>query len=147
MKNTVILFIALLTLPFVAQAQNTDSDGVLLVWHDKNIEGKRIEKHPYEDFRHYRLKNGEPIPTVDQYMEQAKVKADGINGIDYNYNVLKLNKKWVLKAHSLGMSTNAWTVNKKDDMREMLNLKVNMLTTDQPLQARELMKEMNIKEL
>ena len=268
MKNTVILFIALLTLPFVAQAQNTDfdgtgivahcgfwnceeagysknsiaslrcaqeaglwgsefdvnmtSDGVLLVWHDKNIEGKRIEKHPYEDFKYYRLKNGEPIPTVDQYMEQAKkhpetvlvyerkrhscaevedrfvdlviknlkkhelldpskvifisfshhickklakelpgftvqylnsqkkpakVKADGINGIDYNYNVLKLNKKWVLKAHSLGMSTNAWTVNKKDDMREMLNLKVNMLTTDQPLQARELMKEMNIKEM
>ena len=45
------------------------------------------------------------------------------------------------------MSTNAWTVNKKDDMREMLNLKVNMLTTDQPLQARELMKEMNIKEM
>jgi hypothetical protein len=38
-------------------------------------------------------------------------------------------------------------VNKKEDMQEMLNLKVNMLTTDQPLEARELMKEMNIKEL
>ena len=268
MRNRVILFIALMMLPFMAEAQKTKSegtgivahrgfwnceeagysknsiaslkcaqeagfwgsefdvnmtsDGVLLVWHDNNVEGKRIEKHPYEDFKYYRLKNGEPIPTIDQYMEQAKkhpetvlvyelkkhscnevedrfvglaienlkkhglldpsrvifisfsyhickrlakelpgftvqylngekkpskVKADGISGIDYNYKIFKLNKKWVSKAHRQGMTTNAWTVNKKEDMQEMLNLKVNMLTTDQPLEARELMKEMNIKEL
>ena len=61
--------------------------------------------------------------------------------------VLKLNKKWVAKPHRLGMSTNTWTVNKKEDMKDMLNMKVNMLTTDQPLEARELMKEMNVNEL
>ena len=77
----------------------------------------------------------------------AKVKADGINGIDYNYSILKLNKKWVSKAHRLGMSTNAWTVNKENDMEAMLQMKVDMLTTDQPLEARKLMKEMNINEL
>ena len=268
MRNKVILFIALMMLPFISEAQKTKfdgtgivahrgfwnceeagysknsiaslkcaqeagfwgsefdvnmtSDGVLLVWHDNNVEGKRIEKHPYEDFKYYRLKNGEPIPTIDQYMEQAKkhpetvlvyelkkhscsevedrfvglvienlkkhglldpsrvifisfshhickklakelpgftvqylngekkpskVKADGISGIDYNYKVLKLNKKWVSKANRLGMSTNAWTVNKEDDMRSMLEMQVNMLTTDQPLEARKLMKNMNIKEL
>jgi hypothetical protein len=38
-------------------------------------------------------------------------------------------------------------VNKEEDMKSMLQMKVNMLTTDQPLEARELMKEMNIKEL
>ena len=201
---------------------NMTSDGVLLVWHDNNVEGKRIEKHPYEAFKYFRLKNGEPIPTIDQYMEQAKkypetvlvyemkkhscnevedrfvdlaianlkkhdlldpsrvifisfshhickklakelpgftvqylsgdrkpskVKADGITGIDYNYTILKINKKWVSKAQRLGMSTNAWTVNKEDDMKSMLEMKVNMLTTDQPLNARELMKNLNIKEL
>ena len=268
MKNRVLLFIALMLLPFIAGAQKTNiegtgivahrgfwnceqagysknsiaslrsaqeagfwgsefdvnmtSDGVLLVWHDNNVEGKRIEKYPHEDFKYYRLKNGEPIPTIDQYLEQAKkypetvlvyelkkhssnevedkfvglvienlkkhdlldpsrvifisfshhickklakelpgftvqylngekkpakVKADGISGIDYNYKILKLNKKWVAKAQRLGMSTNAWTVNKKDDMKSMLKMKVDMLTTDQPLEARRLMKEMNIKEL
>ena len=201
---------------------NMTSDGVLLVWHDNNVEGKRIEKHLYEDFKYYRLKNGEPIPTIDQYMEQAKkcpetvlvyemkkhscdevedrfvdlaianlkkhelldpsrvifisfshhickrlaeklpgftvqylngdkdpaaVKADGINGIDYNYKILKINKKWAAKANRLGMTTNAWTVNRKEDMEAILKMKVNMLTTDQPLEARELMKELNIKEL
>ena len=201
---------------------NMTSDGVLLVFHDGNVEGRKIEKHPYEDFKYFRLENGEPIPTLDQYLEQGKkypetklvyelkkhscpevedkfvdltiqklkeydlldpskvifisfsyhmckrlaellpdftvqylngdkdpavVKADGINGIDYKYKVLKVNRKWVAKAHRLGMSTNTWTVNKEEDMREMLDMKVNMLTTDKPLDARALMQEMGITEV
>ena len=51
---------------------NMTSDSVLLVFHDSKIDGKKIEKHPYEDFKYYRLKNGEPIPTLDQYLEQGK---------------------------------------------------------------------------
>ena len=201
---------------------NMTSDGVLLVFHDGNVEGKSIENHPYEDFKYFRLENGEPIPTLDQYLEQGKkhpqtrlvyelkkhscaevedkfvdltiqklkeydlldpskvifisfsyhmckrlsellpgftvqylngdkepsaVKADGINGIDYKYKVLKVNRKWVAKARRLGMSTNTWTVNKEEDMREMLDMKVNMLTTDKPLDARALMQEMGITEV
>jgi glycerophosphoryl diester phosphodiesterase len=45
------------------------------------------------------------------------------------------------------MSTNSWTVNKKKDMEAILKMKIDMLTTDQPLEARELMKTMKIKEL
>jgi len=201
---------------------NMTADGVLLVYHDANVEGKKIEKHPYEDFKYFRLKNGEPIPTIDQYLEQGKkhpgtvlvyelkkhsckevedrfvdltikklkeydlldpskvifisfsyhickrlaellpgftvqylngdkepavVRADGINGIDYRYKILIMNNKWVSKAHKLGMSTNAWTVNKSDDMKTMFKMKVNMLTTDKPILAREVMKEMKIKEI
>ena len=201
---------------------NMTSDGVLLVFHDSSVEGKKIETHPYKDFEYFRLENGEPIPTLDQYLEQAKkhpetvlvyelkkhssakvedkfvdlsiqklkeydlldpskvifisfsyhmckrlaeklpdftvqylngdkepsvVKAAGINGIDYKYKVLKANRKWEAKAHRLNMSTNTWTVNKEEDMREMLDMKVDMLTTDKPLAARELMKEMSITEV
>lgn len=201
---------------------NMTSDGVLLVFHDGNVEGKSIEKHPYEDFKYYRLKNGEPIPTIDQYLEQGKkhpetvlvyelkkhsckevedkfvditieklkeydlldpskvvfisfsyhmckrlaeklpeftvqylngdkkpatVKTDGINGIDYKYTVLMANKKWVSQACKLNMSTNSWTVNKEEDMKTILKMKIDMLTTDYPLEARELMKDMKIKEI
>jgi glycerophosphoryl diester phosphodiesterase len=45
------------------------------------------------------------------------------------------------------MSTNSWTVNKEHDMKAILKMKIDMLTTDNPLQARELMKEMGINEL
>ena len=50
---------------------NMSLDGQLLVFHDNSVEGKRIEKHPAADFAYYRLKNGEAIPTIDQYLEQA----------------------------------------------------------------------------
>ena len=200
---------------------NMTSDGVLLVFHDGKVDNKRIEKHPYEDFKYYRLKNGEPIPTLEQYLEQAKkhpetvlvyelkshsckevedrfvdlsiqkleeqdmldpskvifisfshhickrlaeklpeftvqylqgdrspkvLAKEGINGLDYHFKVLRLNKKWSADARKLDMSTNAWTVNHEKDMMDMLKQKVDMLTTDQPLEARKLMKEMKVKE-
>ena len=51
---------------------NMTSDGVLLVFHDGSVEGKKIEKNPHDAFKYYRLKNGEPIPTIDEYLEQGK---------------------------------------------------------------------------
>ena len=201
---------------------NMTADSVLLVFHDGKIDGKKIEKHNHEDFKYFRLKNGEHIPTLEEYLEQAKkspetmlvyelkkhscpeveevfvqlsiqklkehslldpsrvmfisfskymcerlsvllpefdvqylngdlkpknVKKAGINGIDYNHSILQIQKKWVGKARRLGMSTNSWTVNKEHDMKAILKMKIDMLTTDNPLQARELMKEMGINEL
>ncbi len=201
---------------------NMTSDGVLLVYHDSDVEGKKIEKHPHSDFEYFRLKNGEPIPTIDQYLEQGKkypetmlvyelkshscdevedkfvdltiaklkeyelldpqrvmfisfsfhmcevlaaklpgftvqylsgnkkpekVKEAGINGIDYHHNILNLNKSWVNEAHELGMTVNAWTVNEEKDMRKMFEKGIDYLTTDYPLVARELAKEMKIEEI
>lgn len=201
---------------------NMTSDGVLLVFHDDKVKGKKIEAHPHEDFKYYRLKNGEPIPTLDEYLEQAKkhpqtmlifelkkhscdeveekfvnlsieklkehglldpsrvmfisfskyicerisqllpafdvqylegdltpaeVKKAGIRGIDYKHTVLRTNKKWVAKARQLGMSTNSWTVNKEEDMEVILDMKIDMLTTDYPLHARYLMKRSGIREI
>ncbi len=201
---------------------NMTSDGVLLVYHDGDVEGKKIEKHPHSDFEYFRLKNGEPIPTIDQYLEQGKkypetmlvyelkthscdevedkfvdltieklkehglldpqrvmfisfsfhicetlaaklpgftvqylrgekkpkkVMKAGVNGIDYHHNVLTINKKWVKEAHKLSMSVNTWTVNEDKDIRKMLEKGVDQLTTDYPLLARDIMKEMKIEEV
>ena len=51
---------------------NMTSDGILLVYHDSDVEGKKIEKHPYAEFKDFKIKNGENIPTIDQYLEQGK---------------------------------------------------------------------------
>ena len=201
---------------------NMTSDGVLIVYHDSDVAGKKIEKHPYSEFKDFKIKNGETIPTIDQNLEQGKkypetmlvyemkphscaevedrfieltieklkehdlldpervmfisfswhmckelakklpgftvqylegdknpekVHADGVNGIDYHYSKFNTHNSWVKEAQKLDMTVNAWTVNKENNMEQMLNLGVNFLTTDNPLEARALMEKMNIKEM
>ena len=48
------------------------SDLVLVVHHDAHINGKRIHTHDYADFKDYRLKNGEKLPTLDEYLTQGE---------------------------------------------------------------------------
>ena len=51
---------------------NMTADSVLLVFHNSSIGDKRIEKYPHSEFADYRLENGEPIPTLRQYLAQAQ---------------------------------------------------------------------------
>lgn len=201
---------------------NMTSDGVLIVYHDSDIKGKKIEKHPYSEFKDFVIKNGETVPTIDMFLEQGKKYPEtmlvyelkphscdevedrlvelsigklkehglydpervmfisfsihicekiakehpqftvqflgsskspdqladkGINGVDYNHGVFAIHKKWYKQARKRGMSVNAWTVNDEKDMKKMLKMGVDMLTTDNPLEARGLMKDSRITEL
>lgn len=201
---------------------NMTSDGELIVYHDSDVEGKKIEEHPYSEFKDFKIANGETIPTIDQYLEQGKKYPEtmlvyelkphscsevedrfveltykkleehglmdpervmfisfslhmcekiakehpeftvqflgssknpeelakmGINGVDYNHMVFTIYKKWYKLARKNDMSVNAWTVNKDADIKRMLKLGVDQLTTDNPLEARAIMKEMKITEL
>ena len=201
---------------------NMTSDGELIVYHDSDVEGKKIEEYPYSEFKDFKIANGETIPTIDQYLEQGKKYPEtmlvyelkphscsevedrfveityrkleehslmdpdrvmfisfslhmcekiakehpeftvqflgssknpeelakmGINGVDYNHMVFTLYKKWYKLARKNGMSVNAWTVNKEADIKRMLKLGVDQLTTDNPLEARAMMKEMKVTEL
>lgn len=48
------------------------SDYIPVVHHDANIRGREIQKNTYESFLNYRLKNGESLPTLDEYLTQAE---------------------------------------------------------------------------
>ena len=63
----------------------------------------------------------------------------GISGVDYNHGVFKIHKKWYKKARKRGLSVNTWTVNNKKTMKKMFKMGVDMLTTDNPLEAREIL--------
>ena len=201
---------------------NMTSDGVLIVYHDSDVNGKKIEKHPYSEFAEFRIANGEVIPTIDMYLEQGKkypetmlvyelkphscdevedrfieltieklkehdlldpervmfisfslhmceVLAEklpeftvqflgssrnpnklarrGINGVDFHHDVFTIHKGWYKQARRNNMSVNAWTVNKEKDMQKMIQMGVDMLTTDNPLEARGLMEKSDVIEL
>ena len=194
---------------------NITSDSELGVYHDGEIDGKKFETNPYSEFKDFKIANGETIPTIDEFLAQAKKYPEtklvyelkpqsnqatedtfvnlavanlaengllnpdrvmfisfsrhmcqrlaemlpgytvqflgssfdpqqlnelGINGVDYNHEVFVKNPKWYRMARKNGMSVNAWTVNKEEDMVRMIKLGVDQITTDYPLELRALLK-------
>ncbi len=190
------------------------ADDSIVVHHDQHIEGQDIHKNTYSFLRQYKLANGEPMPTLDEYLAQgvkcpatvlvvefkkqdnaerenlmvdktferlkayglydpsrvmfisfsmnvcrrvaelapeftnqylngdiapADLHKDGINGIDYHYKVFYAHPEWVKEAQSLGMSVNVWTVNKEADIKAMIALGVDCITTNAPLLVRRLL--------
>lgn len=184
------------------------ADGVVVVNHDDVIDGLVIGETAYDKLKDLKLKNGEKLPTLADYLEAGKklpdiqlileikphktkvqedqiaettvkmvkkyglekqveyisfsmniceqlarltpgseiaylngdlapkeVKEKGANGIDYHYKVFGKHPEWVKEAHELGMKVNVWTVNSEKDMKKMIDLNVDYITTDQPLEA------------
>ncbi|MBR5700427.1 MAG: hypothetical protein IKX37_04975 [Bacteroidales bacterium] len=85
---------------------------------------------------------------TNQYLEgdltPAEVKAKGINGIDYKYKVFKKHPEWVAEARELGLSVNTWTVDKEEDILQMINLGVEYITSDEPLLVRKLLNKRGV---
>lgn len=71
----------------------------------------------------------------------ADAKKDGMYGLDYNIGVYKKHPSWIKEAQDLGLKINVWTVNKKDDMLQMLDQQVDYITTDEPELLFEVIKE------
>lgn len=69
----------------------------------------------------------------------------GINGVDYHYKMFDAHPEWVKHAHDRGMSVNAWTVNKEKDIRKMIEVGVDAITTNEPLLVREILGEKEYK--
>lgn len=73
--------------------------------------------------------NGDITPQILSKM--------GLTGLDYHYNVLLKRPEWVKEAHDLGLKVNTWTVNSPEVIQQMIDLKVDFITTDEPLLVRE----------
>ena len=196
------------------------ADGEIVIYHDGHIDGTDIQKSNCADLQKFALKNGEKLPTLDEYFSQGEkcpstvlvlefksqydeehenalvdltfqkmkehnlydpsrvifisfsmnickrvaqlapeftnqylngdiapsdLNAMGINGIDYHFKALESHPEWVSEAHSLGMSVNAWTVNKADDIKKMIELGVDCITTNNPLLTREILGDRELK--
>lgn len=85
-----------------------------------------------------KLNPAAPVYYLNGDLSPRVIKAMGAAGIDYHFNVLKKNPHWVKEAHDLGLKVNVWTVNTPEGIREMLDLKVDFITTDEPLLTGEL---------
>jgi glycerophosphoryl diester phosphodiesterase len=62
----------------------------------------------------------------------AELKQNGFFGLDYHIRVLKEKPEWITEAQELGLTVNAWTVNKEEDMIWLLEMNADFITTDEP---------------
>lgn len=74
------------------------------------------------------------------------LKQLGINGLDYEFDVLDKNPNWIKQAHKYGMSVNVWTVNTKENLQRMIDLGVDCITTNEPLLLRSMLQEREFKQ-
>jgi glycerophosphoryl diester phosphodiesterase len=74
--------------------------------------------------------NGDLTPQILSKM--------GMTGMDYHFNVFTKRPEWVKEAHELGLKVNTWTVNEPEDIQKMIDLKVDFITTDEPLLVNEI---------
>ena len=93
-----------------------------------------------------KLAPGFTVQYLDSDVDPDDLVKSGINGIDTHYNVLKKHPNIYDRARANGMSINTWTVDKEQDIRKMIELGVDQITTDVPLLVRQILKEMGVKE-
>lgn len=60
------------------------------------------------------------------------VKWERMNGIDFQYKKYYEHPEWVDKAHKLGMLVNAWVVNDTNNVKRLVSMGVDLITTDCP---------------
>lgn len=72
-------------------------------------------------------------------MHPSQFAEKGINGIDYKYRLFSSHPEWISEARECGMSVNSWTVNSEKDIREMIELGVDAITSNEPLRVRMLL--------
>ena len=69
-----------------------------------------------------------------------QLKADGINGADYNFSVFQKHPEWIASAKKNNILLNAWTVNEEKDIKWLFENKFDFITTNEPELALDIFK-------
>jgi len=73
------------------------------------------------------------------------LKAINMWGIDFNSKMFKENPNLIKEAHAAGMTVNAWTVNKEEELVSFLDGGIDFLTTNEPELLLEIISKRNSK--
>lgn len=73
-----------------------------------------------------------PVQYLNGEHSPLKLKADKIDGADYNLAVFRKFPEWITQAKENGIILNAWTVNKQEDMEWLIAHKFDFITTNEP---------------
>lgn len=83
---------------------------------------------------------GTPIFYLNGEISPKELKELGAAGLDYHLGVMKKHPEWFKEAHDLGLKVNVWTVDKEEDMKWLIDQKVDFITTNEPVILQEVLK-------
>lgn len=81
---------------------------------------------------------GTPVFYLNGDLSPKELKEIGCAGPDYHYSVFRRHPEWIRESHALGMKVNAWTVNKVNDMKWLIDRNIDFITTNEPVTLKEL---------
>ena len=83
---------------------------------------------------------GTEVYYLNGEMPPKKLKEIGAAGMDYHYKVFMAHPEWIKECHDLGLKTNAWTVNKKEDLQWCIDNGIDFITTNEPVLLQKMLK-------
>lgn len=84
---------------------------------------------------------GTPIYYLNGELSPKELKDLGASGLDYHLGVMKKHPEWIQEAHDLGLKVNVWTVDDAEDMKWLIDRKVDFITTNEPVVLQEILKK------
>ncbi len=75
------------------------------------------------------------VASLSKMLSPRQVKAMGLSGVDYDYNVLRDKPQLIDEAHALSLEVNVWIVNNPAIIKRLVLKGVDYITTDNPLEA------------
>lgn len=60
------------------------------------------------------------------------LKKLGLDGFDYDYEILLEHLDWIAEARKIGLKTNAWTVDDAEVYQKLVNANIDFVTTNTP---------------
>lgn len=98
---------------------------------EKRTEYISFSKHVCE-YLHAQEPNAK-IAYLSGDISPKDIKAMGLTGIDYHFNVFRKHPEWLQESQALGIEVNVWTVDGKEDLTEFVKMKgVDIITTNDP---------------
>lgn len=72
------------------------------------------------------------VAYLTGHVSPADARNDGLSGLDYHISFYKKYTNLIDESRDVGLTTNVWTVNLKEDMIWFLDKKIDYITTDEP---------------
>ncbi|GHU90456.1 glycerophosphoryl diester phosphodiesterase [Bacteroidia bacterium] len=72
------------------------------------------------------------IAYLNGDLSPSEIKNAGLTGLDYHFKIFQTHPEWITEAKESELTTNVWTVNDPVVMKEMIDRKIDFITTDKP---------------